>query len=79
MNAPYHKKAIYCERAQYVQRIKLSRDFESKVVGSKRAPAINPWKSRCAKIIGKKRALDASAQLFWCFLRHGMLNLPEYC
>jgi len=27
----------------------------------------------------KKRVLAASAQLFWCFLRHGMLNLPEYC
>jgi len=28
---------------------------------------------------GEKRTLDASVWLLWCFLRHGVLNLPEYC
>jgi len=27
----------------------------------------------------EKRVLDVSIRLFWRFLRHGMLNLPEDC
>jgi len=79
-----HAITSHQDTPRYAERLGiLSRGFElywqdlnkSRVVGSKRAPAINPWKSRCAKIVGKKRALDASAQLFWCFLRHGMFHI----
>ena len=28
---------------------------------------------------GKKWVRQASTLLFWCFLRHGILNLPEDC